>query len=193
MNATKIFAARLAGCAVFDPQGDRVGRMRDILVVYRKTESPRVVGLMVEIPGKRRVFLPIGRVASVGAGQIIVTSGRVNIRRFEQRRGELRVLAELIGRKVNFVDGSGEATIEDVALTERGQGEWDVEQLFVRRARTLAPFVKTRHPFAKGVSAYVTWREVTETSSSGEAQSVEHLIATYADLNSADQIGRAHV
>jgi sporulation protein YlmC with PRC-barrel domain len=115
VSASRVFVARLAGCSVFDPLGDRVGRVRDVLVVYRKDDPPRVVGLVVEIPGKRRVFLSIGRVTSVGSGQII-TTGLINVRRFEQRGGEVRVIAEMLGRRVALSDGSGDATIEDVAI-----------------------------------------------------------------------------
>ena len=97
MSATRVFVARLAGCPVFDPAGDRVGKVRDVLVVYRKSDPPRVVGLIVEIPGKRRVFVSIGRVTSIGGGQII-TTGLINLRRFEQRGGEVRVIAEMLGR-----------------------------------------------------------------------------------------------
>lgn len=179
MSATRVFVARLAGCPVFDPAGDRVGKVRDVLVVYRKSDPPRVVGLIVEIPGKRRVFVSIGRVTSIGGGQII-TTGLINLRRFEQRGGEVRVIAEMLGRKVAFNDGSGTATIEDVAIEEREPGEWEVDQLFVRRPKTSAS------PFAKGPSAYVTWREVRESTAAGEAQSAEQLIATYSELKPAD-------
>ncbi len=179
MNATRVFVARLAGCTVFDPAGDRVGKVRDVLVVYRKSDPPRVVGLIVEIPGKRRVFVSIGRVTSIGSGQII-TTGLINVRRFEQRGGEVRVIAEMLGRKIAFNDGSGDATIEDVAIKETNQGEWAISQLFVRRPRTSAS------PFAKGVTAFATWGEVREQSIVGQAQSAEHLIAAYSELNSAD-------
>src|SRR5688572_21883061 len=84
VSSTRIFAARLVGCSVFDPNGDRVGKVRDVLVVYRSRATPRVVGMIVEVPGKRRVFLSIGRITSIGAGQII-TTGLINLRRFEQR------------------------------------------------------------------------------------------------------------
>ena len=92
MSTTRVFAARLVGCSVFDPNGDRVGKVRDVLVVYRTTGGPRVVGFVLEVPGKRRVFLSIGRVTSIGSGQII-TTGLINLRRFEQRGGEVRVMA----------------------------------------------------------------------------------------------------
>ncbi len=174
-----MFVARLAGCTVFDPAGDRVGKVRDVLVVYRKSDPPRVVGLVVEIPGKRRVFVSIGRVTSIGGGQII-TTGLINVRRFEQRGGEVRVIAEILGRTVDFRDGSGPATIEDVAIEQSAPGEWSISQLFVRRPRT------SPSPFAKGPTALVTWGDVRERSAKGEAQSAEQLIAAYSELKPAD-------
>ncbi|NQX29346.1 CBS domain-containing protein [Microbacteriaceae bacterium VKM Ac-2854] len=178
MSAARVFVARLAGCTVFDPAGDRVGKVRDVLVVNRHTDAPRVVGLVVEIPGRRRVFVSIGRVTSIGSGQII-TTGLINVRRFEQRGGEVRVIAELLGRKLTFVDGSGEATVEDVAIEENGPGEWELAQYFVRRPKT------SPSPFAKGATTFAAWNEVRE-SGSGEAQSAEQYVASLAELKPAD-------
>jgi CBS domain-containing protein len=179
VSAARVFVARLAGCAVFDPVGDRLGRVRDVLVVYRNDDSPLVVGLIVEIPGKRRVFVSIGRVTSIGGGQII-TTGLINVRRFEQRGGEVRVIAEMLGRAVEFTDGSGRATIEDVAIEQARSGEWAVSQLFLRKPKT------SPSPFARGATAFAHWSEVRERRDSTEAQSAEQLIATYSDLKPAD-------
>ena len=180
MSTTRVFAARLAGCSVFDPNGDKVGKVRDVLVVFRTNDAPRVVGFIVEVPGKRNVFLSIGRVTSIGSGQII-TTGLINLRRFEQRGGEVRIIAELIGRKVTLRDGSGSATIEDVAVEEVGLGEWEVSQLFCRRPKTGSS------PFAKGATAFVKWTDIREEKTAkGEAQSATQLVASYADLLPAD-------
>lgn len=178
MSAARVFVARLAGCSVFDPAGDKVGRVRDVLVVYRQKEPPRVVGLIVEVPGKRRVFLSIGRVTSFGSGQVI-TTGLINLRRFEQRGGEVRVIAEMLGRAVTLVEKSASATIEDVAIEESGPGEWAVSELFLRRPKTSAS------PFSKGPTIFARWSEVRERAT-GEAQSATHLLATYEDLLPAD-------
>jgi CBS domain-containing protein len=178
VSAARVFVARLAGCSVFDPAGDKVGRVRDVLVVYRQKEPPRVVGFIVEVPGKRRVFLSIGRVTSIGSGQII-TTGLINLRRFEQRGGEVRVIAEVLGRKVTLADLSGEATIEDVAIEESGPGEWAVSELFVRRPKTGSA------PFSKGQTMFAKWSDVRERTT-GEAQSATQLLATYEDLLPAD-------
>ncbi|MEO7349487.1 MAG: CBS domain-containing protein [Terrimesophilobacter sp.] len=179
MSATRVFVARVVGCAVFDPLGDKVGRVRDVLVVYRRSSSPRVVGFVVEIPGRRRVFLSIGRVTSIGSGQII-TTGLINLRRFEQRGGEVRVIAEILGRVVDFTDGSGKATIEDVAIEKNPRGEWEVHDLFVRRPKTSAS------PFAKGHTVFASWSDVTEQTTAGDPQSASHLLSTYEDLLPAD-------
>ena len=180
MSTTRVFAARLAGCSVFDPNGDKVGKVRDVLVVFRSTDAPRVIGFIVEVPGKRNVFLSIGRITSIGSGQII-TTGLINLRRFEQRGGEVRVIAELLGRKVTLRDGSGTATIEDVAIEEMGLGEWEISQLFCRRPKT------TASPFAKGATAFVRWTDIREEKAvKGEAQSATQLVASYADLLPAD-------
>lgn len=164
---------------MFDPLGDRVGKVRDVIVVYRKDDPPRVVGLMVEIPGKRRVFLSIGRVTSIGAGQII-TTGLINVRRFEQRASETRIIAEVLGRRVSLADGSGDAIIEDVAIEEIGPGEWEVDQFFVRRPKV------SPSPFGKGPTLFARWEDVRERNAAGETQSATQLIATYSELRPAD-------
>ncbi|GEP46731.1 magnesium transporter [Microbacterium saccharophilum] len=171
--------ARLTGCTVFDPAGDRLGKVRDVVVIYRRDDPPRVVGLVVEIPGRRHVFLSIGRVTSIATGQVI-TTGLINVRRFQQRGGEVRVMSELLGRRVYFTDGSGEAVIEDVGIERDRLGEWDIGQLFLRKPKTSAS------PFAKGPTTFAAWSDVRESQVPGEAQSAEQLVATYSELKPAD-------
>jgi flagellar motility protein MotE (MotC chaperone)/sporulation protein YlmC with PRC-barrel domain len=107
---SRVFVARLAGLPVFDPLGDQVGRVRDVVVIFRVgRQAPRAVGLVVEVPGRRRVFLPLTRVTSMDAGQVIST-GLVNMRRFERRPTETLVLAELLDRTVRLrpITGTGD-------------------------------------------------------------------------------------
>lgn len=138
-----------------------------------------MIGLVVEIPGRRHVFLSIGRVTSIRTGQVI-TTGLINVRRFQPRAGEVRVLAELLGRRVTFVDGGGTAVIEDAAVEPNRRGEWSVSQLFLRKPKTSAS------PFAKGPTTFATWDEVAEQRAPGESQSAEQLVASYSELRPAD-------
>lgn len=178
MSSSRVFVGRLAGRGVFDPAGERIGKLRDVLVVYRAQTAPRVVGLIVEIPGKRRVFVPIGRVTSMGSGQIIMT-GLINVRRFEQRGGETRILAEMIGQEVRLIEGGDQARIEDVAIDRTRAGEWVVSQLFVR-------LPKPAGAFTKGDSRAVAWAEVRRENAGSAPNSAELLIQTMVDLKPAD-------
>ncbi len=129
-----MFVARLAGTSVFDPIGDQVGRVRDVVVLLRPKGAPRAVGLVVEVPGKRRVFVPLTRVTAIDAGQVLST-GLVNMRRFEQRPFETLVVGELFDRTVQLADGSGSAAVEDVAIERQRNGDWLVSKVFVRKHR----------------------------------------------------------
>ena len=179
MSATRVIVARLAGCGVFDPAGDRVGKVIDVLVAYRKSGSPRATGMLVEISGRRRVFVPISRVTSISAGQVI-TTGLIDLRRFTQRGQEVRVIAEMLGRKVRLLDGSGAASIEDLAIEQGKNKEWTISELFLRRPKTSAS------PFARGATLFAAWEQVSEEARGEEGQSAQQLIATYSDLRPAD-------
>jgi hypothetical protein len=92
----RVFLARLAGTAVFDPNGDPVGKVRDALATLRaNNQPPRILGLVVEVPLRRRVFVPITRVTSIESGTVIIT-GLLNMRRFESRAGEVLVEKKLL-------------------------------------------------------------------------------------------------
>ncbi|MGO2361340.1 MAG: PRC-barrel domain-containing protein, partial [Brachybacterium tyrofermentans] len=106
----RFYAARLVGTTVFDPLGDAVARVRDIVVLPQSRGAARAVGLVVEVAGKRRVFLPITRVTAISPGQVIST-GVLNVRRFEKRSGELLVVGDLLDRAVTLTDGTGGATV----------------------------------------------------------------------------------
>ena len=74
-----IFLAKLAGTPVFDPNGDRVGKVRDAVVANPgSSANPRILGFIVEIPQRRRIFIPATRVTSIEDGGLFVT-GSINI------------------------------------------------------------------------------------------------------------------
>lgn len=179
MSANRVFVARLAGCGVFDPAGDRVGKVIDVLLAYRKSGAPRATGMLVEISGRRRVFVPISRVTSISPGQVI-TTGLIDLRRFTQRGQEKRVIAETLGRKVRLLDGTGSATIEDLAIEQGKNRDWLVSELFLRRPKTSAS------PFARGATLFAAWESVADDGKGEEGQSATALIATYSELRPAD-------
>jgi Mg/Co/Ni transporter MgtE len=177
---TRVFIARLADTAVFDPIGDQVGRVRDVVVTLRiGREPPRVLGLVVEVPGRRRIFLPLTRVTSIDAGHVI-TTGLVNMRRFEQRPTETLVLAELLDRTVTLVEDGAPMTVEDVAMEQQRNRDWAVTKVFVRRP------AKGRGLRRRGEAMTVNWDVVTGFSLAEEGQGAANLLATFEKMNAAD-------
>ncbi|WP_241237301.1 magnesium transporter MgtE N-terminal domain-containing protein [Brachybacterium saurashtrense] len=177
----RFYAARLAGTSVFDPIGDMVATVRDVVVVPSSRTSARAVGLVVEVGAKRRVFLPITRVTSISPGQVIST-GVLNVRRFEKRTGELLVIGDLLDRVVTLQDGTGEATVLDIALDQNRHRDWEVSRLHLRRRRgsSLSRLV------SRGQTLTVELSEVAGLYGSQAEQSAHLLAASYQDLNPAD-------
>jgi CBS domain-containing protein/sporulation protein YlmC with PRC-barrel domain len=188
---TRVYVARLASLAVFDPQGDQVGRVRDVVVAFRTGRlAPLAIGLVVEVPGRRRVFLPMSRVTSIDGGQVIMT-GVVNMRRFVQRPAETLVLAELLDRTVSLRDGSGEVVVEDVAMTQQRTRDWVVSKVFVRRVVPAAKGLTGRLR-RRGESFVVDADQVTGLSLVPTGQGAANLLATFDSLKSADIADLVH-
>ncbi|MDR1427057.1 MAG: CBS domain-containing protein [Bifidobacteriaceae bacterium] len=184
-TSTRVFVARLAGTQVFDPIGDQVGRVRDVVALIAPKGRPRAVGLVVEVPGKRRVFLPFTRVTSIDVGQVL-TTGLVNMRRFSQRPGETTVLGELVDRLVNLRDGDA-VTIEDVAIESTRRGDWEITQLFVRFG---APAPRPLQLRRRGETALVDVGDVTDLAGDDGSQGVGSLVASLDGLKPADVADR---
>ena len=184
---TRVFVARLAGTAVFDPIGDQVGRVRDVVVLLRPKGGPRAVGLVVEVPGRRRVFLPLTRVTSIDAGQVIIT-GLLNLRRFEQRPTETLAIGELLDRHVDLADGSGSATIVDLAMEQQRNRDWIVSQLYVRRhVHAKGGLIRRR-----GETLIVDVDDVRTLAAGTGTQPADLLLASYVDLKAADLADALH-
>jgi Mg/Co/Ni transporter MgtE len=135
---TRVYLARLAGLGVFDPNGDRVGRVRDAVVRLRTTNRPpQVVGLVAEMALRRRIFLPIGRVISMDSESVVLSTGTLNLRRFEKRPNELLVVEDLLDRRVSVLpdDRSAEGipgTVVDIAMELNRNNEYLVTRVAVR-------------------------------------------------------------
>ena len=176
---SRVFVARLVGTTVFDPLGDAVGKVHDVIVLIQMRGEPRAVGLVIEVPGRRRVFLPLSRVTAIEPGAVI-TTGLVNIRRFEQRHVETLVVGELLDRVVTMRDGTGPVTVRDVAI-ERDRGmDWKVTRLFVQRGAS-GPLGLRR-----GETFMARPEEVTGLAGSADQQGATALLATMEDLKPAD-------
>ncbi|MEN9679402.1 MAG: hypothetical protein RLZ57_531 [Actinomycetota bacterium] len=175
---SRVFLARLAGTAVFDPNGDLVGKVRDAVATLRSNnQPPRILGLLVEVPMRRRVFVPITRVTSIETGAVVIT-GLLNMRRFEARAGELLVLGEMLDRKVQLAENSEQVVVEDLGMEQTRSGDWLINRVHVMR--------KGRGLRRRGETFTAAWEEISGLTGTEHNQGVTNLLSTLSTLRAAD-------
>ncbi|MBW8752363.1 MAG: magnesium transporter [Propionibacteriales bacterium] len=181
---TRVFAARLAGLQVFDPQGDQVGKVRDVVVVLRSdVRQPRVVGLVVEVFGQRPVFVPMTRVTNIDAGQVI-TTGLLNMRRFEKRAAETLVIGQMLDRKVSVKSTGVEGVVYDVAMEQTRTRDWVLSRVALQEP--------TKGFRRRGQTHVVSWDEIEGLQRREADQGATNLIASLSDLRAADAANVIH-
>ncbi len=184
-SPTRVFAARLAGLPVFDPAGDQVGKIRDLVVVLRPAGlPPRVLGLVVEVFGRRSIFVPMTRVTSVDAGQVI-TTGLVNMRRFEQRPTETLVFGQMLDRQVTIRESGVEGTVYDLAMEQARNRDWVISRVALQEG-------SSKRFGRKGQTHVVEWRDVEGFAAPDQAQGATHLLAALEEMRPADLANVLH-
>ena len=183
---TRVYVARLAGVAVFDPNGDAVGRFRDVVVMFRPDRlPPRVLGLLVELQHRRRIFVPIGRVTSIEAGAVVLSSGSVNLRRFEQRPGEALVLGALLDRTATIRETDAKVTVIDAAMEQTRTKDWVLTRLAVRD-------LGSRLARRRGEVRQVEWEELDGLGPTAEAEqgadALLHVLSTSRPADIANML-----
>ena len=195
-NLNKAFVARLAGLPVIGPDGDDIGRIRDVVVTMRSQHKPpRVIGLVVELPTRRRIFVPMLRVASIDPRSVSLVSGTINLHRFQSRPGENVVLGSLVDSIISVEteqagsdsQNSGDRLVRqqvvDVEIERQRSRDWFVSRVAarVRRGRTA---LGRRGP----VSIY-SWNRISgldDTAIGTPEHGAESLVEQFADMRPAD-------
>ena len=148
---TRIFLAKLAGTPVFDPNGDRVGKVRDAIASLRQDKlAPRILGFIVEVPQRRKIFIPITRVTSIDEGGVFIT-GALNIRRYQQRHGEVQLLAALLDHNTRLHETGENVIIEDIGMELSENRDWFASQIHI---------LKKSKGWRRGSSTTVHWSDV---------------------------------
>ena len=184
---TRVFVARLVGLPIFDPQRDQVAKVRDLVVAVRtETSQPRVLGMVAEIFGRRRIFVPMTRITAIDSGQVH-TTGLLNMRRFEQRSTETLVMGQMLDRTVTIEDSKGgtvTGVVYDVAMEQARNRDWVLSRVAVQE-----PSKGFRR---RGQTHVVEWRAVTGLTKHEPSQGATHLIAALNDMRPADAANMIH-
>lgn len=187
MAATKVFAARLAGLVVLGPDGESIGRVRDVVISIRyDRQQPRVLGLAVELPTRKRIFVPMLRVTAIEPGSVNLNTGTVSLRRFEQRPSEMLALAQILDSRVRVDDPDRpevrdvDVFVVDLGIEQTRTRDWLVSRVAVRGHRRLGRR-RTVH--------VVDWSDVrglTQQELNMPGQNVTALLEQYEGLRAAD-------
>ncbi|MFC7502596.1 magnesium transporter MgtE N-terminal domain-containing protein [Nocardioides sp. CPCC 206347] len=181
---SRVFAARLVGLPIFDPQGDQVGKVRDLVVTMRtEGTQPRVLGIVAEVFGRRRIFVPMTRVTNIDS-EHVYTTGLLNMRRFEQRSTETLVMGQMLDRTVTITSTGVAGTVYDVAMEPARTRDWVLSRVAVRE-----PSKGFRR---RGQTHVVEWRDVVGLTRSDDRQGATHLVAALNEMRPADAASILH-
>ena len=163
----RVYAARLAGMVVLGPDGESLGRVRDVVIsISIVRQQPRVLGLVVELLTRRRIFVPILRVTSIDPGAVTLATGSVSLRKFNQRPGEVLVLGQVVETRVRVDDPDQEhlagldVYVVDLGIEQTRTRDWMVTKVAVRPARRLG---------RRGNVQIIDWQHVQGLTPSGLA------------------------
>jgi CBS domain-containing protein/sporulation protein YlmC with PRC-barrel domain len=119
-----IHLSSVAGSALLDSAGDRLGRVDDVIVRMDHGQGLPVVGLEARIGG-REMFVPIDRVQQLGPDAVRTATTKLNLAQFERRPGELLLRSDVLDHSVINVASARLVKAREVDLVCE-DGAWRV-------------------------------------------------------------------
>jgi Mg/Co/Ni transporter MgtE len=185
--SNRVFVAQLAGLPVFGPDGESIGKARDVVIGLRiDRQPPRVLGVVVELATRRRIFVPMLRVTSIEPNAVTLATGSVNLRRFHQRPNEVLVLGEILDARVRLEAGPT-AVVVDAAMEPTRTRDWRMTRVAVRE--------RTGRLGRRGPVQVVRWDEISGlsvTELSGQPQGAQQLLAIFETMRAVDVATALH-
>ena len=136
-SVNKVYVAQLSRMLVLGPLGESFGRVRDVVIsISIVRQQPRVLGLVVDLATRRKIFIPILRVAAIEPEAVTLSTGNVSLRHFEQRPGEVLALGQLLDTPVKVNDpalpelAGADVVITDLGIEQTRTRDWMVSRLF---------------------------------------------------------------
>lgn len=184
--ANRVFVAQLAGLPVFGPDGESVGKVRDIVAGLRADrQPPRALGIVIEVMSRRRIFVPMLRVTSIEPVAVNLATGRVNLRPFSKRANEILVVGQLLDAHVR-VGASHDrqetaAVVIDAAMEQARTRDWLITKLAVQERSGLLS--------RRGPLRVLAWEDVSGLDLpvlTGQPQDAQQLLVVFDGMRAAD-------
>jgi Mg/Co/Ni transporter MgtE len=181
----RVFAAQLAGLPVFGPDGESIGKVRDLVAGLRLDhQPPRILGIVVELSTRRRVFVPMLRVTSIEPNAVTLATGSVNMRRFHRRPNEILVVGQLFDAHATLAGSDTRITVVDAAMEPTRTRDWVLAKVAIRERNTRLGLGRRRSSLQ-----VLPWSEVSGlglTDLSGQPQGAGQLLMLFDTMRAVD-------
>jgi magnesium transporter len=111
-----LYLSQAIGSPVRDALGEPMGKVDDLIVAIGDRYPP-VTGLVVGT-GRRSIFLPWSHVASFDESGARLSTGTIDITRFQQRPNEIQLRQDLLDKQIVDIDGRKVVRVNDLSLDD---------------------------------------------------------------------------
>ncbi|MEA2215489.1 MAG: hypothetical protein QOK19_1050 [Solirubrobacteraceae bacterium] len=114
----------VVGSPLRDADGERLGKVEDLIVRLGGAGYPPITGVLVTVAG-RRSYLGVERVSDIGAGGVVLRKAKLDLRHFERRPEEVLLKRDLLDRQLINVEGARLVRANEIELALVA-GSWRV-------------------------------------------------------------------
>jgi CBS domain-containing protein/sporulation protein YlmC with PRC-barrel domain len=116
MSEAIVHLSSLAGSPLLDSEGERLGRVDDIVArLDTGAARPPIIGLKAQIGG-RELFVPIDRIERLEPAAARTATTKLNLAQFERRPGEVLLRGDVLDRTLINVNTARLVSARDVEL-----------------------------------------------------------------------------
>ena len=114
----------VVGSPLRDADGERLGKVEDLIVRLGGAGYPPITGFLVNVAG-RTSFLGVDRVSEIGAGGVVLRKAKLDLQHFERRPEEVLLKRDLLDRQLINVQGARLVRANEIELALVA-GSWRV-------------------------------------------------------------------
>jgi hypothetical protein len=114
----------VTGSPLRDADGERLGKVRDVIVRLGGAGYPPITGFLVTVAG-RTSYLGVERVSDIGADGVVLRKAKLDLRRFDRRPEEVLLGRDVLDRQLINVQGARLVRANEIELALIA-GSWRV-------------------------------------------------------------------
>jgi hypothetical protein len=116
--------SQLIGSPLRDADGERLGKVQDVIVRLGGMGYPPITGCLVNVAG-RTSFLGADRVSEISPTGVVLRKAKLDLRHFERRAEEVLLKRDMLDRQLINVEGARLVRANEIELALIG-GSWRV-------------------------------------------------------------------